>query len=105
MKKSMIAATVALVISSLLLLSDWSWRWMVVHGWSASKQAELMLSGHSRTEDEFIDYLIYTLDGCVIFSEHESESRAMAYCPKGVPSDKSKIGVLTHLIGAWYTTG
>jgi len=103
MKKTLMVAAVAIVVSVLLLFTNWSWRWVVIHGWSASKQAALLLSGRVDTDDEFIDYLVYTAGGCVVFSEHETEGRAMVYCPKGIPTETNKIGALTHLIGDWYT--
>jgi hypothetical protein len=104
MKKSLIVAVTSIVVSILLLFSNWSWRWVVIHGWSASNQAESMLAGRIDTADEFIDYIIYTAGGCVVFSEHDTEGRAMVYCPKGIPTETNKIGALTHLVGDWYTT-
>lgn len=103
MKKSLIVAGAVIVVSMLLLFTNWPWRWVVLHGWSASKQAELLLSGRIETDEEFIDYLIYTAGNCVVFSEHETEGRVMVYCPKGIPTETNKIGALTHLIGDWYT--
>lgn len=105
MKKTLLISAASIIAILILLLStNWSWRWLVLHGWSASKQAKLLLSGQRDTDDEFIDYIIYTMDGCVVFSPHETEGHAMAYCPKGLPSDSNKIGATTHLVGAWYTT-
>jgi len=94
-------------LSIFLLFISWSsWRWVAFHGRSASKQAELLLSGRLDTNDEFIDYIVYTAGSCVVFSEHETEGRAMVYCPKGIPIEAgtTKIELLTHLIGPWYTT-
>lgn len=93
-----------IVVSFFLIFTSWPWRWVVFHGWSASRQAKSMLSGSSETRDEFIDYVIYTAGDCVVFSEHNTEGRVMVYCPKDIPSDTTKIGSLTHLIGDWYTT-
>lgn len=104
MKKLLIVAAAAMVVSMLLLFTNWSWRWIVLHGWSASKQAKSLLSGRVDTDNDFIDYIVYTAEGCVVFSEHESEGRAMVYCPKGIPAGTNKIGALAHLVGDWYTT-
>lgn len=103
MKKSLMIAVAAIAVSMLLLFTNWSWRWVVIHGWSASKQAELILSNRvEKIDDEFLDYLIYTAGNCVVFAEHETEGRAMVYCPKGIPTETNKIGALTHLVGDWY---
>jgi len=101
MNKSLIFV-VTIVIAVSLLFSNWSWRWLVFHGWSATKQAKLLLSGQDGTDDEFIDYLVYSTGGCVVFSEHEADDRAMVYCSKGIPAQTNKIGALTHLVGNWY---
>ncbi|OAM52272.1 hypothetical protein A7981_01930 [Methylovorus sp. MM2] len=103
MKKSLIVL-VAIAISMSLLFTNWSWRWVALHGWSATKQAKILLSGGDETDDEFIDYLVYSMGSCVVFSEHETEGRAMVYCSKGIPAQTNKIGALTHLVGNWYTT-
>lgn len=102
MKKSLTVAVAAIAVSLLLLFTNWSWRWLVFHGWSASKQAESLLLGRVGTDDEFIDYIVYTEGDCVVFSAHEIEGQAMVFCPKGISSETDKIGSLTHLVGDWY---
>jgi hypothetical protein len=101
MKKIFILVVVA--VSILLIWTNWSWRWVVLHGWSASKQAESILSNQvEKIDDEFLDYLIFTTNNCVVFSEHDEEDRVMVYCPKGIRPQNSEIGELNHLVGGWY---
>lgn len=92
----------ALIIGFILVvLSSWSWRWILFHGWAAEKLANHLLAGDSQySDDEFIDYTIYTADSCVIFSTHDEEDRAMVYCPHATRT--TKIGSLEHILGSWY---
>lgn len=91
-------------ICSSLILANWSWRWIIFNGWAASGYAKNMLSGLTVQDEKFIDYIVYTSGGCVVFAEHDKEENRMAYCPKGKPSDISRIGPLRHVVGVWYRT-
>lgn len=87
----------------LLILGSWPRRWVLLHGWIAANYAERLLVGSPASEEIFIDYTIYTANGCVVFAKHEEE-RTMVYCPHGAPTDAAQIGSLAHVIGPWYRT-
>lgn len=104
MKNITIVVVLSILVCLLLIITNWSWRWILFNGWEASEYAEQLLLGHS-PNNQFVDYVVYTTtSGCVIFGRHEEERGAMAYCPNGIPVNvnKSELGNLTHLIGAWY---
>jgi hypothetical protein len=84
------------------ILMNQSWRWIAFNGWSASSYAKKMLSGDLTQNERFIDYIVYSSNGCVVFAEHESEDHRMIYCPKDLPIDSVGLGKLSHVVGSWY---
>jgi len=87
---------------SILIMANWSWRWIVIYGWEAANFAgELLEGGNPSTNESFIDYTIYTAHGCVVFATHDSD-RTMVYCPNGVQANIYQIGHVEHVIGPWY---
>ncbi len=104
MRKRLLLIVILTLTCLVLIIANWPWRWVLIHGGSASKEANYMLSGVvPPTPDEFIDYAIYTTKECAVFSSHDSPEKAIAYCPNGSPVDTSEIGgSLKHIFGAWY---
>ncbi|MEW6562654.1 MAG: hypothetical protein AB1400_05410 [Pseudomonadota bacterium] len=102
MKKIFIVDAVVVAVSIWLYFSDGPWRWVMLFGSSASQEAQLLLSGHEGKNDKFKDYLIYTVDNCVVFVNQKTVNRTMVYCPKNIPADTTKTGALTHLVDDWY---
>jgi len=86
----------------IFIIANWSWRWVVVHGWEAANFAgELLEGGDPSTSESFIDYTIYTSQGCVVFATHDSD-RTMVYCPNGVQANTDQTRQVEHVIGSWY---
>ncbi|MBI5436192.1 MAG: hypothetical protein HY937_03685 [Nitrosomonadales bacterium] len=104
MKKQLLPIFILALTCLVLIFANWPWRWILIHGDTASKQANHMLSGDvNPTPDEFIDYTIYTTKGCGVFTSHDNPERTIVYCSKGLPVDTSEIGgSLKHIFGAWY---
>ena len=101
-KTATLALLLALLVCIAIVIANWPWRWILIHGWGASKHADQLLSGQPSSDSSFIDYTIYTADGCVVFAQHEADDRTMVYCPKGLPGLSEQVGPLKHVVSSWY---
>lgn len=91
---------VSLVVAFALLMSNWHLRWVVFNWYPAVDVATRLLNGSQEAEDRFIEYVVYSTNGCVIFSAHGSE-RGVAYCGKlGKPELVEP--KLHKIFGPWY---
>jgi len=96
-----------ILVFLLLVIFSWPLRWIILNGSAASIYAKKILLGEEVSNEQFIDYIIYTTtSGCVVFGRHEQDEKnsAMVYCPNGIPLDRHNIGDLSHVFGVWYKT-
>lgn len=83
----LLSAILALVIAIL----DDDDRWLLIHGESAEAYAKALLRGDRGYDlsDRFIDYVVITENGYVMFSRHGHHDTVYAYNPSGTaPTDQ-----------------